>query len=289
MPNSNENICAVTGTGGYLGSRVKTALERRGGRVISLTRNPTASGLAKKFALGDDVAPDVFARARALVHCAYDFRQIAWTDIQRVNVAGSEKILRAAKAARIENIVFISSISAFEGCRSLYGRAKLRIEKVAHSLGAVVIRPGLIYGDPPEGMFGQLVSQVDHARLLPLVGGGAQIQFLIHERDLTAFICDCVEGKVSPPAKPITVANETPWTFRQILEAIAAAKGKKISFIPVPWRLVWAGIRGAELCRVPLNFRSDSLVSLIHQNPNPSFAEQRELKLLPRAFDWTSR
>ena len=284
MQTPNPKTCLVTGAGGYLGSRVKTALEQRGWRVIELTRNPKPGSDAKRFLLGEEVAPEIFTGATALVHCAYDFKQIAWRDIQRVNVTGTEKLLRGAHAAKVENIVHISSISAFDDCRSLYGRAKLETEKIAHGLGAFVIRPGLIYGDSPDGMFGKLIAQVEGAKVLPLFGGGSQIQYLIHEQDLTVFIADCAAGKFSPPKTPVTIAHEQPWTFRQILEAIARAKGKRLSFLPVPWRLVWAGIKGAELCRVPLDFRSDSLVSLIYQNPKPSFAEQRELKIACRPF-----
>ena len=279
-----EKTCLVTGASGYLGSRVKTALQQRGWRVVELTRKPDPGDHTRYFVLGEDVSPDIFLRATALVHCAYDFKQISWDDIHQVNVIGSEKLLRAAQQAKLKSIVYISSISAFDGCRSLYGKAKLETEKIAHSLGAYVIRPGLIYGDSPDGMFGKLISQVEKARVLPLFGGGAQIQYLIHEQDLTAFIGDCVAGKILPLKTPVTIAHEQPWTFRQLLEAIARAQGKKLSFIPVPWRLVWAGIKGAELCRVPLSFRSDSLVSLVYQNPRPSFAEQRELKIVCRPF-----
>ena len=284
---SNQKTCLVTCAGGYLGGRVKAALEKRGWRVIELTRHPKPGSGAGRFQLGEEVSPEILAGAKALVHCAYDFQQLSWADIHRVNVAGSEKLLRAARQAKIKNLVHISSISAFGRCRSLYGKAKLETETIAHSLGALVLRPGLIYGDSPDGMFGKLVGQVERAKILPLFGGGAQIQYLVHEQDLSAFICDCAEGKISSPATPVTIANEQPWTFRQILEAIAHAKGKSISFVPVPWRLAWAAIKCAELCRVPLNFRSDSLVSLIYQDPKPSFAEQRGLKIVCRPFEFT--
>ena len=281
---SNQKTCLVTGASGYLGGRVKAALQQLGWRVVELTRNPAPGSGVIRFQLGEEVSPEILAGAKALVHCAYDFKQLYWADIHRVNVAGSEKLLRAARQAKIENVVHISSISAFDGCRSLYGKAKLETEKIAHAPGAFVLRPGLIYGDSPAGMFGKLIGQVEGAKILPLFGGGAQIQYLVHEQDLSAFICDCTEGKISPPATPVTIANEQPWTFRQILETIARARGKSISFVPMPWRLVWAAIKGAELCRVPLNFRSDSLVSFIYQNSKPSFAEQRELKIACRPF-----
>ena len=281
---STQQTCLVTGTGGYLGGRVKTALERRGWRVVGLTRNPAPGSSAVQFQLGGDVSPAVFADAKALVHCAYDFKQLSGADIHRVNVAGSEKLLRAAREAKVENLIYISTISAFEGCRSLYGKAKCETEEIARSLGAIVIRPGLVFGDPPVAMFGRLVGQVGRARVLPLVGGGSQIQYLVHEQDLSDFICRCAEGNVSPPGVPITIAHEQPWTFRQILEEIARAKGKSISFVPVPWRLVWAVIKCGELCGLRMGFQSDSLVSLIYQNPNPSFVQQRELKIACRPF-----
>jgi len=71
--------------------------------------------------------------------------------------------------AAVESIVVISSLSAFAGCRSLYGKAKLQIESLALSADAVVIRPGLVYGNDSGGMFGRLVRQVRGSRLLPVL------------------------------------------------------------------------------------------------------------------------
>lgn len=277
-------LCAVTGTSGYLGGCVKHHFESAGWDVLELTRNPCPGTRARRFQLGAAVEPGTLAGVSALVHCAYDFRPVRWAEIAAVNIAGTEKLLAAARAAGVGRIICISSISAFEGCRSWYGRAKLEVERIAQAVGAFVIRPGLIYGDTPQGMFGKLVAQVEGASFLPLFGGGSQIQYLVHEADLCAFIGACAAGEFAPPEVPMTVAHDQPWTFRQILEAIAQAKGKRLHFIPVPWRLVWAGIRCAELLRMPLDFRSDSLVSLMHQNPRPDFSRPAGFTGNIRAF-----
>jgi nucleoside-diphosphate-sugar epimerase len=181
-------------------------------------------------------------------------------------------------------VVCISSISAFKGCRSLYGQAKLEIEKIARSFGALTLRPGLIHGEPPAGMFGRLVHQVEHSRVLPLAGGGRQIQYLVHDSDICALVARFGAGALAVPADPVTLAHEQPWTFRQILEAIARARGKKLRFVPLPWRLLWTAIKCAEAGGIRLGFRSDSLVSLMYQNPNPSFALARELGAACRPF-----
>jgi len=262
---TESSTCLVSGAGGYLGACVKNALAQRGWRAIELTRHPGPHSGAPPFRLGEDV-PTLPAGA-ALVHCAYDFTLRNWQDLHRVNVAGSEKLFRAARDAGIKNLLYISSVAAFAGCRSLYGQAKLETEKIALGFGAVVIRPGMIWGNPPGAMFARLVNQVEHARVLPLFGGGQQIQYLVHDQDLADVICRCTAGTISAPRTPVTVAHEQPWTFRQILEEIARARGKKISFVPAPWRLAWLVIKLAETCGLQLNFRSDSLLSLMHQNP----------------------
>ena len=280
----SAQVCFVSGARGYLGSRVTAALEERDWQVIELSRAPNPGRRAISFQLGTEISSSTLGGGRSLVHCAYDFRPLKWRDIHRINVIGTEKLFRAARESGVINLIYISSISAFEGCRSLYGAAKLEAEAVAKSLGAIIIRPGLIWGDSPGAMFGKLVKQVEQARVLPLFGDGAQIQYLVHDQDLVGFILDCASGKIPPQVGPITIAHEEPWQLRHILEEIATAKRKRVSFIPVPWRLAWAFLKFAESAGIRLKFRSDSLVSLMHQNPSPSFAAQQSLKVNCRHF-----
>ena len=284
---TSAQVCFVSGAGGYLGSRITAVLKERNWQVIELTRAPKPEHRAVRFQLGTDISPSALGGGRSLVHCAYDFGPLKWHDIRLVNVDGTEKLFRAAREAGVRDIVYISSISAFEGCRSLYGAAKLEAEAVAKSFGAIIIRPGLIWGQPPGAMFASLVKQVEKARVLPLFGGGAQIQYLVHDQDLVDFIIECACGKISPQLGPITIAHQRPWQFRHILQEIAKADGRRLSFVPVPWRLAWAILKCVESSGLRMAFRSDSLVSLMNQNPSPSFAAQDTLKINCRPFHLT--
>lgn len=278
-------LCAVTGVRGYLGGRVASALAARGWDVLELTRQPARDARhAIPFRLGEEVPAAQWAGVRALVHCAYDFSLLSWDRIRQVNVEGARRLLEGARSAGVERVVAISSLSAFEGCRSFYGRAKLEMEKLALAQGALVVRPGLIYGDHPRGMFGRLVAQVAQGGLIPLVGGGRQLQYLTHEADLCDFILAFAEGRLAAPARAIIAAHEQPWTFRRILEEIARSQGRPTRFVPVPWWGMWLGIRLAEACGLRLPFRSDSLIGLRYPNPRPDFAGNHELGLRCRAF-----
>jgi nucleoside-diphosphate-sugar epimerase len=281
---SDKKICAITGSNGYVGGCVKNYFAANGWEILELTRQPKPDSRAIKFQLGEEISPSAFENVSALVHCAYDFKPLRRREIFAVNVEGSRKILEAARAAKVPKIIYISSISAFDGCRALYGKAKLEIEKIALDCGALVIRPGLIYGNDPGGMFGKLAAQIRNSSLIPMIGDGSQIQFLVHNEDLCAFIEKFAAGKIEITQQILTAANETPWPFKQLLLEIARSRNKKIKFIPLPWRLVWAGLKSAEICGLKLNFRSDSLVSLMNQNPSPDFSANSKAGLICRPF-----
>ncbi len=284
---TNRRTCLLTGARGYLGSCIKARFQQEGWNVIELIRNPDAesagAGRAVRFRLGEEVSAQSLRGADALVHCAHDFSLRDWKKIHAINVLGAEKLFAAARQAGVGRRRFISSMSAFEGCRSLYGRSKLEVEQILSGSGALLLRPGLIYGDRPEGIFGNLVKQARNSTLLPLFGHGAQVLYLSHQSDLARVIFDHANGQVPAAPGPVSAAHEQGWTFRSILEGLA--QGRKLRFIDVPWRPVWLLIKCAELLHVPLDFRSDSLLSLMHQNPRPSFDLTRQLGLQFRPFE----
>ena len=206
----------------------------------------------------------------ALVHCAWDFGLKRWAEIERVNVRGSVRLMEAAQAAGVGRGVFISSLSCFEGCRSLYGRGKLEVEPEALRMGFAVVRPGLVYGERPGGMMGALEKAVRASPVVPLIGDGSSPQYPVHEEDLAELVFALCQLE-RPPAEPVAAASGEAIPFRELLRRVAARHGRKPVFVPVPWRLILAGLKAIE--RVGLNppFRSDSLTGFVFQNPAPRF------------------
>ena len=96
-------------------------------------------------------------------------------------------------------------------------------------------------------------------------------------------------GEIPASTKPLTIAHPQPWTFRHILEAIAQAQGRSITFFPIPWRLLWLTLRLAEGSGLRPGFRSDSLISLMHQNPDPSFTAMQAFGITCRPFAITAK
>jgi nucleoside-diphosphate-sugar epimerase len=285
----------VTGAGGYLGSRLCASLRGSGWVVYELSRGGGAArpndGLSVPFSLAQGAPPGFFRDegVEALVHCAYDFRLTAWRDILEQNVKGSIRLMETAREEGVERLVFISTMSAFEGCRSLYGRAKLEIEKEALRLGAVVIRPGLVYGDRPGAMVGAMVKALELSPVVPLVGNGRQVLYPAHEDDLARLVERVLHVADAEIGGPLIAASEKGKTFREIVTTLAARAGKRVWFAPVPWRLPWALLRSAEALGLRPRFRSDSVLSLVNQAARPDFAEARKLGVAFRDFDASRR
>ena len=264
--------CAVTGASGYLGSRLTKALTKEGWIVYRLSRsaNQETDPVTAPFPL-DKGAPEGFfkdQRIDTLIHCAYDFRPITWSEIHEINVRGSVRLMEAAKAEGVKQMVFISTVSAFKDCKSLYGKAKLEIEHEALRLGAIVIRPGLIYGDEPGAMMGALDKAVKSSPIVPLIGNGNQLLYLVHEDDLVALIHRVAVGNNEKIGARIFAASTNGLSLRGILTALADRRKKRIRFVPVPWQLCWGILKALEGLGLRPGFRSDSIVSLVNTDPD---------------------
>lgn len=278
-------LVAITGSNGYVGSCLKRRFQSAGWEVLELTRSPAPGARHAPFRLGGEISPETLAGVTALVHCAYDFKPLNWPELEAVNVTGSARLFAAARQAGVKQVIYISSISAYAGCRSLYGRAKLATEREAVAGGAVVLRPGLVYGDAPGGMFGKLAQSLRKGKFVPLIGDGSQIQFLVHEADLADVALAAANGQPGLAGQIITVAHPEPWPFRRLLSEIAAGLGRHPVMVPLPWRFIWLGLKTAETLGLRLNFRSDSLVSLVYQNPQPDFGPLQHSGHTCRPFD----
>ena len=122
-------VCLVTGAHGYVGGAICEGLRRAGWQPRALSRNPAAAEV--RFQLGAEVPVEPLRGAAALIHCAYDFSPRDYLTARRVNGEGARRLFAAARAAGVEQIMLVSSMSAFDGCRSNYGRIKMDLEALA--------------------------------------------------------------------------------------------------------------------------------------------------------------
>jgi nucleoside-diphosphate-sugar epimerase len=268
---------AVTGAQGYLGAQITRTLRSKGHEVFELVRRPTGSPHQIPFKLGDSIDPSVF-RSRgieSLIHVAYDFRQTDWESISRINIEGSNALFEAFKAGGGNHGVYISTIAAWNGCRSLYGKAKLQTEKSAVHHGFWVVRPGLIRGGSPGGIVGTMLRFVQKLPAVPVIAYGLRC---LHPVGVDP-LCDALSRMAIRSPKDtvdalVIAADPTPLSLDEVLrEAITEQGLGRRLLIPCPWQAVWIGLRTLEFLGVSIGLRSDSVISLVNQDPNPRLRE----------------
>ncbi len=273
---------AITGAYGYVGSLLSRRFEAAGWSVRALVRSPGAGdGRARPYELGRPLADGVLDSVDCLVHCAYDLSVVRRQDVWRVNVEGTRELLRTASRAAVPRIIVLSSMSAYEGTRQLYGQAKLAIEEATLAVGGCPVRPGLVYGDDPGGMAGAL-RKITKLPLVPAIAGDSR-QFPVHEDDLASAVLALATAN-DPPHVPLGVAQPKPLSFRSLLRALAG--NERLIFVPLPWQLPYWALRGGELLGANLPFRSDSLLGLVHAALDvPNAGLLAPLGVVPRTLD----
>ena len=261
-------VAAVTGAGGYLGSRICRTLESRGWRVVRFTGSqPPIPGHVVRYDLAAPVTEEVSGALRSadvLLHAAYNLSLTTADDIWRVNVEGTRRLLDAAKEAGTARLIVLSSMSAFTGTTQLYGRAKLDIEAMTVERGGVAVRPGLVYGKQAGGMAGAL-RKLTALPAVPVISGGAGVYTVREEELMEAIVVLAAAVDLEPSTMSLAHGDKS--TLADLLSAFAAQEGRRCRFISVPWQPIYWLLRAGEAMRLPLPFRADSLLGLVHTAP----------------------
>jgi nucleoside-diphosphate-sugar epimerase len=275
--------CAITGAAGHVGSAIARCFRAHGWDVLGFGRRNVTYAQRVPYGLGDDPRRLPWSEVDALVHCAYDFHPKRWRKIREINVDGSIALLRAAREAGVKRAVFISSLSAFPGCRSLYGRAKLEVETAALELGWTVVRPGLVWSNT-SGSLMRSLEKASRGRFVPLIGDGSYAQYLVFDEDLAELVVALCQPDAPPIARPISAAHPQRHSLRSLLQQLAGKHGNRPTFLPIPWRLMHAGLKSLETLGLPAPFRSDSLIGIVFQNPAPEFVLPELPQIMFRPF-----
>jgi len=252
---------AVTGATGYLGSLFASAFQNDGHNVVALTRSkPTDQTMTwRRFELGETPDAALFEGVDVLVHSAWDLGNSSASDAWQRNVVGSRRLINAAHVAGVKKVIFISSMSAYTGTTQTYGLMKLAVERTALDLHDVVVRPGLVYGDDAGGMAGTL-RKIAGLPVWPRFGHAKL--FLAHADDVASALVRITDDYDRFASHVIGLANPERVDLSTILTSVSS-DGRTKTSLPVPSTLVMTGLRVVEKARVPLPFRSDSLLGLI--------------------------
>ena len=287
----NDQIIALTGATGFIGSHLLRELTGLGYRVRVLLRRPTTAmppGCTHAV-IGDLGRPVNMAAALAdtdtLIHSAGLAPMMTGSpddDFRRLNTAATRSLAEAAQRAGVRRFVYLSSLRAQADVSSrdvltedqqpnptdAYGRSKLAAETELSKLEFdwVALRLALVFGRGAKGNMARLIGLARSPYPLPL-GALRAPRSLLSLRNLVAAV-ETVVATPQPLRCPLIVADPQPLSVAEMITAMRAGLGRRPGLLHVPVAVLETGFRLAgrwELYRrlaEPLVGSPDRLVQL---------------------------
>ncbi|WKZ57115.1 MAG: NAD-dependent epimerase/dehydratase family protein [Bdellovibrionota bacterium] len=274
---------AITGAHGYIGSALCSHFGEDQAVRLARSEEGGTGGEYRHFELGAACPKGLLAGIDVLIHAAHDFTPVRGSShsARTVNIRGTLGLYENAALHGVKKIIFISSMAAFKGCRSEYGRIKWELEQATLARGGIAVRPGTVWSDASGGVMGTLERIVDSLPMVPVFGPSNVGLYLIHLDDLVAIIERLITHEQS---EIVLAAAPRPYTLRQILAELAKRRSLHRCFIPFPPSLLYWPLRLAELMRVRGLPRSDSIRSFLNPNPLPDWSALHRLGVAVRSF-----
>lgn len=258
---ANKPKIIITGANGFLGSELVKSFKQDGWQIVAMVRNADSYktpgvqyleyDLAKSF---DDSA---FIGADYLVHTAYMKYDNKHPDALNTNYEAAKRLLKASRKHKLKRNIFMSSMSAHSGAESVYGKQKLKIEKLFSGKDCAVIRSGLIMGN--GGIVKQMADFMKSKHVVPLIGGGKQPLQVIGVYDLVRVIRAILVQKQSGT---FTIATPEVYTYKTFYQKLSKKLGIKVLFIPLPLGLLLGITKLTSALHLPFSINSDNVLGL---------------------------
>jgi nucleoside-diphosphate-sugar epimerase len=232
----------VTGATGFVGRHLVEALRARGTHVRALVRSAD-HGLPPdvEIAIGDlTVADGAIERAvegrDVVFHCAGIIGDRVELELGRaVNVEGTRRVARAARAAGVQRFVHVSSVAVYGFAGGTYDEAAPRVmvgepyidtksggeaaceEELAPDTGALrIVRPSIIYGPGDTGMIPRLVELLK--KRVPMIGDGGAPVGLVHVSDVVRGLIAAAEHEGD--SRVFNLAGDDDVTWKELTDML---------------------------------------------------------------------
>jgi nucleoside-diphosphate-sugar epimerase len=261
---SSASLVLVTGATGAVGPIVVEAFLSAGFlvRTLSLDQAP-ANALTNSVdkQIGDICDKAAVQRAMngvdTVVHLAALLHRFNPTpaireQYERINVWGTKAVVDAAIAARVQRIVFSSTIAVYGASNgrilnedtpvhpdTLYAQSKHKAERIVLDAQAsdgnrigCVLRFGSVYGARIKGNYERLVRSLNRGSFVP-IGNGANRRTLIYDKDVARALVLASAGP-NAAGRLFNVSDGEFYTVNYIIKTICSALDRKIPFFSLP-------------------------------------------------------
>jgi uncharacterized protein YbjT (DUF2867 family) len=239
----------VTGGTGVIGTATVTELIGRGHHVRLLSRGAGEASREWEQSV-EPFAGDVGAASSltgaadgcaAVIHITGVVEESPPdSTFDRINVGGTENIVREAERAGVRRLIYISSLGVERG-ESDYHRSKLKGEDIVRgsALGWTVVRVGAVMGTGDETV-SVLLRMVRTLPAVPMIGDGRQEFQPVWHEDVGWALAECLE-RDDVTGETLRIAGPDVVTVREVLDLFSAVTDRSPLRMPLPAFLARVG------------------------------------------------
>jgi dihydroflavonol-4-reductase len=251
----------ITGGTGFIGSHLVDALIQQGGHELRcMVRNSEKWLDGKPYTKINCDLNDIPALQKAMegvdvvFHLAGVVKSRDTRTFERVNVEGTENLLRIAQKLGVPKIIisssqaaagpsFDSAVTEFDEMMpvSRYGESKMRMEQMIHRITdsktqVTIVRPSSVYGPREEDIY--TFFKIASKGICPIVGHGhGKLISMAHVSDIVDGLL-LASNHVHSGVETYFLSSERGYNWHEIRDATSLALGKKLTTINVPARAV---------------------------------------------------
>jgi len=258
------NRILITGATGAIGPQIVTTLFNSGYQIRTYSLDPPPIRIWPdnvEIILGDITdytavqlameGVDSVIHMAALLHIMNP-PSVLREKYERVNVGGTDNVVKAAIQAGVKRVVFFSTIAVYGPSNgqiltedtlpnpdTFYAQTKLAAEKIVlearNTSGkpiGIVLRFGAIYGSRIKGNYENLLQSLAKGRFIP-IGDGSNRRTLVYDKDVASAVI-LVLKHPNAAGRIFNVSDGEFHTLKDIILAICQAIGRRPPRLSLP-------------------------------------------------------
>lgn len=242
---SSKDLITVVGGTGFLGRHIVASLMASGYRVRVASRRPEATRFHPSRSTPELATADVrdasslrraLDGAAGVVNAVSLYAESGDLDFDSIHVRGAERLARIARESDVSRLIHISGIGVDLHSPSAYIRARAEGESRARTAfpDATVLRPSVLFGAGDD--FLGTLDRVSRLPVIPLFGKGDTRLQPAHAADVATAVSLCFK-RPEARSEVYELGGADRATYREILQALLACRGRRRLLIPFPFRL----------------------------------------------------
>jgi len=274
----------VTGGTGFIGKHLVEELVKEDYVVSILARNlekaKDLEDLGVKIIKGDVTKPETLEKIdkeiEVVIHLAalMKFHGAKWEDLYRINVKGTENIIKAAIKRDVDHFILTSTTEVIGPSERIpadentppnpkydYGKSKLMAEKLAlnyyrnEGLPITILRPSGVYGPGDLYVTYSVIKAIARGLMSRLPSGGNHYIQFVYVKDVVQGYLKALEHKEVAVGETYIITSEDYYTYKEAFSIIAEILGVDLPKGSIPVKLAkvfiwliekWNSLRGID-------------------------------------------